>query len=78
MPITNITHYRFAKRYAEDAKDILKVVDLTTKALQPFQQYKPVVDIIDQLTKSKSVLEAHLQKAQQVLSRGKSKDDEKK
>lgn len=66
--------YKIAKKFKEDSKEIMKVIDLSLKALSHFKYYTPVKKIINELTDQKSILQAHLNTAEKVLKRGQSNE----
>lgn len=70
--IVNLKNYKVAKKYAEDAVNILKVVDLAMRGLQLYRHYKPVAAMLSDLKDNKVMLEAHLQTANKILAQGKS------
>jgi hypothetical protein len=67
MAIVNLKSYRLAKEFSKDAKDIMKVLDLTEKALAHFSHYKPVKAILSELRNQKGILSAHQATAEKIL-----------
>ena len=66
--------YKIAKKFKEDSVEIMKVIDLSLKALTFYKYYTPVKKIINELTNQKSILQAHLNTAEKVLKRGQSNE----
>lgn len=69
--IVKINDYKIAKQFSVDVENIMKAINLTSKALSYYQHYKPVKKILNTLIDEKAILEAHLSTAQKLLNRGK-------
>jgi hypothetical protein len=67
--LVNLRSYKMAKEFSKDAKDIMKVLELTQKALAHFNHYKPVKAILVEVTNQKGILAAHLATAEKILSK---------
>lgn len=55
-----------AKTAVDNIQDVLKVINLTERALKPFKVYKPVQAIMQTLKDEKSILESHLKKLKEL------------
>ena len=67
--LVNLKSYRLAKEFSKDAKDIMKVLDLTEKALAHFSHYKPVKSVLSELRNQKGILSAHQAVAAKILNK---------
>lgn len=67
MGVTSLKEYKISKNLVKDCKNIFKVIDLATRALTPYNKYKPVGTILTELKNNKSLLEAHLNTANKIL-----------
>jgi hypothetical protein len=74
MSVVKLHDFKVAKKFKEDSKEIMKVIDLSLRALTLYKYYTPVKKIINELTDQKSILQAHLNTAEKVLKRGQSNE----
>lgn len=71
MSVVKIKDYRIAKKYSQDSIEILKVLDLTTRALSLYKYYTPVKKILASIVDEKAILMAHLNTAEKLLKKDK-------
>lgn len=74
MSIVDINHYKVAKKYVEDSKIILKILDLAVRGLTPFSQYKPVKSVLNEISNSVTILNIHLKTADKIINGGKNNE----
>lgn len=60
--IHDLNNYKHSKKILDDLKSIIKVVDLTAKALTHFKMYMPVARLLRELEKEKKILEVYQNK----------------
>lgn len=68
--LVKLKDYKIAKKYKTDSTEILKVIDLATRALIHFKYYTPVKKILSEMNDQKAILLAHLATADKLLNQG--------
>lgn len=71
MPVVKLRDYKVARQFKADSTEILKVLDLATRALTIYKHYVPCKKIIAEMNNQKAILNAHLTTANKLLNRGK-------
>lgn len=74
MNLVKLKDYKIAKRYKSDSEHFLKVLDLSSRGLEPFKTYVPIKRILAEIHDQTALLKAHLNTAEKILS--KEKNDE--
>ena len=73
MSVVKLKDYRIAKDFEKDYLSIKKVLDLTSRGLACFKQYKPVMAILNEITTQKMILDAHDKVAKKILDKEEAK-----
>lgn len=71
MSVVKIREYKVAKQFKSDSVEILRVLDLATKALTFYKHYVPCKKVMAEMNNQKAILMAHLTTADKLLAKGK-------
>ena len=71
MTLVKLNDYKIAKKFKADSIEIMKVINLTNKALAHFKYYTPVKKILLEIENQTAILNAHLSTADKLLKKGK-------
>lgn len=69
--LVKLKDYKIARKYKQDSVEILKVLDLTTRALSLYKYYTPVKKILANIVDERAILMAHLNTAEKLLKKDK-------
>lgn len=67
--LVKLKDYKVARQFKQDSVEILRVLDLATKALTFYKHYVPCKKVIAEMNNQKAILNAHLNTANKLLEK---------
>jgi hypothetical protein len=74
--VVNLQNYKLAKEFIKDSKMVLRALELSIRALTPFNKYKPISQVLGEMRAQKAIMEAHLRTAHKIIAKAGETNDQ--